>query len=85
MPHLNSTGEAIILLKVEHLISLKIAGKVSWQVFSVEKCEAMYTLHGHYGPITAIFMDVSTSPLAGSASQDGTLCLWDLSLGEISL
>ncbi|CAG0897071.1 unnamed protein product [Darwinula stevensoni] len=52
------------------------------KVFSVEKSEAMYTLHGHYGPITAIFMDVSTSPLAGSASQDGTLCLWDLSLGS---
>lgn len=41
----------------------------------------VFTLHAHYGPITALFID-SVNPLtAGSGSQDGGLCVWDLLTG----
>ncbi|KAL1116559.1 hypothetical protein AAG570_005031 [Ranatra chinensis] len=41
----------------------------------------IFTLHGHCGPITALFID-SLNPLtAGSGSQDGMLCVWDLLTG----
>lgn len=41
----------------------------------------MFTLHGHYGPITSIFIDHSQSGTGGSGSQDGLLCVWDLITG----
>ncbi|XP_039279240.1 sterol regulatory element-binding protein cleavage-activating protein [Nilaparvata lugens] len=41
----------------------------------------VYTLHGHCGPITALFIDAITPSTAGSASQDGMLCVWDLLTG----
>ncbi|RZF38724.1 hypothetical protein LSTR_LSTR014382 [Laodelphax striatellus] len=41
----------------------------------------VYTLHGHCGPITALFVDAITPSTAGSASQDGMLCVWDLLTG----
>ena len=42
---------------------------------------AAYSLHGHCGPITALFIDRSYPNAMGSGSQDGMLCLWDLSSG----
>ena len=60
---------------------------------------SVYTLHGHTGPITAIFIDRwqlkwedlcnvyrilvfrHNTVTAGSASQDGMLCVWDLLTG----
>jgi WD40 repeat protein len=41
----------------------------------------MYSLHGHCGPITALFIDSAFPSASGSGSQDGMLCLWDLSSG----
>ena len=51
------------------------------KVMKVDVGAALYTLHGHCGPITAMFVDVASPSTAGSASQDGMLCIWDLSTG----
>lgn len=51
------------------------------QVFNLENQTLQYTLHGHYGPVTCAFIDRSDTSLAGSGSQDGLLCVWDLHTG----
>ncbi|XP_071451860.1 sterol regulatory element-binding protein cleavage-activating protein, partial [Hetaerina americana] len=51
------------------------------KVFRLEDHLQMYTLHGHCGPITALFIDKMCPLLSGSGSQDGMLCVWDLVTG----
>lgn len=52
------------------------------KVWRLETLTAMYSLHGHCGPITALFIDSDyPSSASGSGSQDGMLCMWDLSSG----
>lgn len=49
-------------------------------MFKLDLANLVYTLHGHYGPITSLFIDHSSST-GGSGSQDGLLCVWDLVTG----
>ena len=51
------------------------------KVWKLDTLTAMYSLHGHCGPITALFIDSAFPSASGSGSQDGMLCLWDLSSG----
>lgn len=51
------------------------------RVFRADDGVGVYTLHGHSGPITCIFIDRHSPLTAGSASQDGMLCVWDLLTG----
>lgn len=51
------------------------------QVFRLDLVNLVFTLHGHYGPITSIFIDQYQSCTGGSGSQDGLLCVWDLVTG----
>lgn len=51
------------------------------KVYGLVDQAALYTLHGHCGPITTLFIDRVTPLLAGSGSQDGLLCVWDLQTG----
>ncbi|XP_076269719.1 SREBP cleavage activating protein isoform X2 [Rhynchophorus ferrugineus] len=51
------------------------------KVYRVDNCEPLYTLHGHCGPITCLFIDRVCPATAGSGSQDGMLCVWDLLSG----
>lgn len=51
------------------------------QVFKLDLANLVFTLHGHYGPITSIFIDHYQSCTGGSGSQDGLLCVWDLVTG----
>lgn len=51
------------------------------KVWRLDTLTALYSLHGHCGPITALFIDSSYTSASGSGSQDGMLCLWDLSSG----
>ena len=51
------------------------------KVIRADDGACVYTLHGHTGPITAIFIDRHNTVTAGSASQDGMLCVWDLLTG----
>ena len=52
------------------------------KVWRLETLTPLYSLHGHCGPITALFIDSNyPSSAAGSGSQDGMLCMWDLSSG----
>jgi WD40 repeat protein len=51
------------------------------KVFRLESTSLLYTLHGHYGPITSVFIDSYQSGTGGSGSQDGLLCVWDLITG----
>lgn len=51
------------------------------QVFRLDLANLVFTLHGHYGPITSIFIDQYQSCTGGSGSQDGLLCVWDLITG----
>lgn len=51
------------------------------QVFSLDACQLLYTLHGHCGPITCLFIDHYQPDTGGSGSQDGLLCVWELLTG----
>jgi len=51
------------------------------RVFRCDDGVGVYTLHGHCGPITSVFIDRLTPSTAGSASLDGMLCVWDLLTG----
>lgn len=51
------------------------------QVFKLDIASQVFTLHGHYGPITSIFIDHFQCGTGGSGSQDGLLCVWDLITG----
>ncbi|CAG9864006.1 unnamed protein product [Phyllotreta striolata] len=51
------------------------------KVFRLEDGSPLYTLHGHCGPITCLFIDRVNPATSGSGSQDGMLCVWDLLTG----
>nr|CAD7427831.1 unnamed protein product [Timema monikensis] len=51
------------------------------KVFRLEDQLPLYTLHGHCGPITCLFIDRISPTMSGSGSQDGLLCVWDLISG----
>lgn len=52
------------------------------KVYRVENGDRLYTLHGHCGPITCLFIDRVCPATSGSGSQDGMLCVWDLLSGK---
>uniref|UniRef100_A0A2M4A5S6 Sterol regulatory element-binding protein cleavage-activating protein n=1 Tax=Anopheles triannulatus TaxID=58253 RepID=A0A2M4A5S6_9DIPT len=68
---------------------LEVAGNIAMtgsqdhtlKVFRVDNHQLLYTLHGHCGPITCLFIDQWHSGMAGSGSQDGLLCVWELTTG----
>lgn len=51
------------------------------KVFRLDDGSPKYTLHGHCGPITCLFIDRICPATSGSGSQDGMLCVWDLLTG----
>ncbi|GLV41628.1 SREBP cleavage activating protein [Carabus blaptoides fortunei] len=51
------------------------------KVYRLEDASPLYTLHGHCGPITCLFIDRVSPMMSGSGSQDGLLCVWDLLTG----
>ncbi|XP_034479514.1 sterol regulatory element-binding protein cleavage-activating protein [Drosophila innubila] len=51
------------------------------KVYCLNKSDVEYTLHGHCGPITCLFVDRWQPGTGGSGSQDGLLCVWDLFTG----
>ncbi|XP_073814075.1 SREBP cleavage activating protein [Musca autumnalis] len=51
------------------------------KVYSLNNTDIEYTLHGHCGPITCLFVDRWQPGTGGSGSQDGLLCVWDLYTG----
>ncbi|KAJ8958883.1 hypothetical protein NQ318_019651 [Aromia moschata] len=51
------------------------------KVFRLDDGSPLYTLHGHCGPITCLFIDRVSPATSGSGSQDGMLCVWDLLTG----
>ncbi|XP_023302628.2 sterol regulatory element-binding protein cleavage-activating protein [Lucilia cuprina] len=51
------------------------------KVYSLNSTDVEYTLHGHCGPITCLFVDRWQPGTGGSGSQDGLLCVWDLFTG----
>ncbi|KAI5700000.1 hypothetical protein M8J76_009773 [Diaphorina citri] len=50
------------------------------KVYKLEDQQLLFTLHGHCGPITTLFID-GVSMMSGSGSQDGLLCVWDTVTG----
>lgn len=51
------------------------------RVFRLDDHLAVYTLHGHCGPLTSTFIDKEDPSSACSGSQDGMMCTWDLLTG----
>ncbi|XP_039441073.1 sterol regulatory element-binding protein cleavage-activating protein [Culex pipiens pallens] len=51
------------------------------KVFRLESHQLQYTLHGHCGPISCLFIDQWQAGMGASGCQDGLLCVWDLSRG----
>ncbi|KAH8288983.1 hypothetical protein KR054_003617 [Drosophila jambulina] len=51
------------------------------KVYCLNKTDVEYTLHGHCGPVTCLFVDRWQPGTGGSGSQDGLLCVWDLFTG----
>ncbi|XP_041986621.1 sterol regulatory element-binding protein cleavage-activating protein [Aricia agestis] len=68
---LHSEGGRILTGGQDHIL----------KVFSSSELTPLFTLHGHCGPITSCFIDHATPTIAGSGSQDGLLCVWDLHTG----
>lgn len=68
---LETNGAYIITGSQDHML----------KVFRIEDRQLLYTLHGHYGPITCLFIDQVNPHMAASGSQDGMLCVWDLVTG----
>lgn len=54
-------------------------------LYRLEDQLPLYTLHGHCGPISCLFIDRISPMTSGSGSQDGLLCVWDLLTGNISI
>lgn len=55
------------------------------KVYRLDDGSPVYTLHGHCGPITSLFIDRINPATSGSGSQDGMLCVWDLLTGFYSM
>ncbi|KAG8338713.1 hypothetical protein J6590_000392 [Homalodisca vitripennis] len=70
---LDSEGGRVVTGSQDH--TLKVYGLVDQAPF--------FTLHGHFGPITTLFIDRVTPSMAGSGSQDGLLCVWDLQTAHV--
>ncbi|XP_045470595.1 sterol regulatory element-binding protein cleavage-activating protein isoform X1 [Harmonia axyridis] len=64
-------GGSILTGSLDHTLKLS----------KLEDGRPVFTLHGHCGPITCMFIDALKPSLSGSGSQDGMLCIWDLSTG----
>ncbi len=69
---LESGGGVVITGSMDHTL----------RVFRLDDHFNVFTLHGHCGPVTTAFVDASAAPtVAGSGSQDGMICVWDLLTG----
>ncbi|XP_053676594.1 sterol regulatory element-binding protein cleavage-activating protein [Anopheles nili] len=93
-PHSDSE-ELRCLLEFQHsghqqpVTCLEVAGNTvmtgsqdhTLKVYRADNHLLLYTLHGHCGPITCLFIDQWQPEMAGSGSQDGLLCMWDLTTG----
>lgn len=81
------TGSQDHTLKVSQVPSIMLTVTASAhcnffiQVYSLNKSDVEYTLHGHCGPVTCLFVDRWQPGTGGSGSQDGLLCVWDLFTG----
>uniref|UniRef100_A0A8D0QE83 Sterol regulatory element-binding protein cleavage-activating protein n=1 Tax=Sus scrofa TaxID=9823 RepID=A0A8D0QE83_PIG len=64
------------------LSPLQFRGQGTWagQVFRLEDSCCLFTLQGHSGAITTVYID-QTMVLA-SGGQDGAICLWDVLTGS---
>lgn len=51
------------------------------KVFRLESHQLQFTLHGHCGPISCLFIDQWQAGMGASGCQDGLLCVWDLNRG----
>lgn len=54
-----------------------------YYIFRLEDQLPLYTLHGHCGPISCLFVDRISPMTSASGSQDGLLCVWDLLTGKL--
>lgn len=83
MPHQGHHQQPVTCLEVARNILFTGAGDHTLKVFRLSGGPSLlYTLHGHCGPITCLFIDQRDAPgSGGSGSQDGLLCLWDLESG----
>lgn len=78
------TGSQDHTLKVNIEFKLHKAvrlSEISFKVFKSDIGNLLYTLHGHCGPITCLFIDHYQPDTGGSGSQDGLLCVWELLTG----
>lgn len=53
------------------------------KVFRLDSHMLQFTLHGHCGPISCLFIDQWQAGMGASGCQDGFLCVWDLIRGSI--
>lgn len=53
------------------------------KVFRLDSHMLQFTLHGHCGPISCLFIDQWQAGMGASGCQDGFLCVWDLIRGII--
>ncbi|KAL3283167.1 hypothetical protein HHI36_006319 [Cryptolaemus montrouzieri] len=68
---LECEGGRVLTGSLDHTVKLS----------KMEDGRTLFTLHGHCGPIICMFIDAQKPSISGSGSQDGMLCIWDLSTG----
>ncbi|KOX73423.1 Sterol regulatory element-binding protein cleavage-activating protein [Melipona quadrifasciata] len=72
---LDSEGGRVLTGSQDHTLKLDLLNfKFN---FKLEDQLPLYTLHGHCGPISCLFIDRMSPMTSGSGSQDGLLCVWD--------
>lgn len=87
--------QPITVMTCDHTRLITGAHDHTLKVFCIADGSALFTLHGHCGPITSVFVDGSlggvsgedvtvdmgVGAIIGSGSQDGMLCVWELVTG----
>lgn len=76
--YVQSIFNAFLFLTIVRLFIFLISSRLEDQL-------PLYTLHGHSGPISCLFIDRISPMTSGSGSQDGLLCVWDLLTGNSTI
>ncbi|KAL4222496.1 hypothetical protein ACF0H5_018535 [Mactra antiquata] len=80
--HIQAHQRPITVLQTEGGRIVSGSQDYTLKVFRSEDYKCLYTLHGHTGGITCLYLDKCAPYAAISGSADGTIRLWDILTGH---